>query len=189
MMFRSLAPAVLLLSFYAFAQEMNPKPALNDEFVQKQFGTTCKLIPGPQPQAADLNGDGIEDIVIIAHCSNPLIDQAEDHFQVVDPYNSFFGYGDTKITTQFASEAPERRGIVLLIIHGEGPEAWRSATPKAKFVVINLPFKRVLVRKLTVKKKSVMAVYAEETGGDNMTSAIFWDGRKYRYQPFGAGLE
>jgi len=37
------------------------------------------------------------------------------------------------------------------------------------------------VKKLTVKKKNVMAIYAEETGGDRMTSATFWDGKKYRY--------
>jgi hypothetical protein len=78
---------------------------------------------------------------------------------------------------------------VLLIIHGAGAEAWHSATPKAKFVIINLPFKQIAVRKLMVKKKPVMAIYAEETSADQMTSAIFWDGKKYRYQPLGAGLE
>jgi len=40
-----------------------------------------------------------------------------------------------------------------------------------------------------VKKKAVMAIYAEETSADQMTSVIFWDGKKYRYQPLGAGLE
>ena len=55
---------------------------------------------------------------------------------------------------------------MLLVIHGAGPEAWRAATPKAKFVIINLPFKQIAVKKLSVKKKTVMAIYAEETGGD-----------------------
>jgi hypothetical protein len=55
-------------------------------------------------------------------------------------------------------------------------------------VIINLPFKEVVV-KLTVKKKTVMAIYAEETGGDRMTSATFWDGKKYRYQPIGSSME
>ena len=72
-------------------------------------------------------------------CTNPMADQAEDNFTVIDPYNTFFGYGNTKITTQFASEDPAMRGLVLLVIHGTGPEAWRAATPKAKFVIINLP--------------------------------------------------
>ena len=88
---------------------------------------------------SDLDGDGTEDAVIVGKCTNPLIDETENNFKVVDPYNSFFGYGDTKATSQFASEDPLARSRVLLIIHGAGPEAWRSATPKAKFVIINLP--------------------------------------------------
>ena len=59
---------------------------------------------------ADLNGDGIEDLVVAGHCTNPLADQAEDNFTVIDPYNAFYGYGNTKITTQFASEDPAIRG-------------------------------------------------------------------------------
>ncbi len=162
---------------------------MDDDFIQKQFGSTCKLMPGPPQLKADLDGDGIEDLVVAGHCSNPLVDQSEDNFTVIDPYNTFYGYGDTKITTQFASEDPATRGLVLLVIHGVGPEAWRADKPKAKFVIINLPFKQIAVKKLTVKKKTVMAIYAEETGGDRMTSATFWDGKKYRYQPIGSGME
>jgi len=163
--------------------------AVNNDFIQKQFGATCSLMAGPPTYTADLDGDGTEDAVIVAKCTNPLIDETENNFKVVDPYNSFFGYGDTKATSQFASEDPLARGRVLLIIHGAGAEAWHSATPKAKFVIINLPFRQIAVRKLMVKKKLVMAIYAEETSADQMTSAIFWDGKKYRYQPLGAGLE
>src|SRR5229473_2324336 len=119
----------------------------------------------------------------------PAPSAVDNDFTVIDPYNSFYGYGNTKITTQFASEDPATRGLVLLVIHGTGQEAWRAATPKAKFVIINLPFKQITVKKLTVKKKTVMAIYAEETGGDRMTSATFWDGKKYRYQPIGSSME
>jgi len=163
--------------------------AVNNDFIQKQFGATCSLMAGPPIYTADLDGDGTEDAVIVAKCTNPLIDETENNFKVVDPYNSFFGYGDTKATSQFASEDPLARGRVLLIIHGAGADAWHSATPKAKFVIINLPFRQIAVRKLMVKKKLLMAIYAEETSADQMTSAIFWDGKKYRYQPLGAGLE
>jgi hypothetical protein len=181
----------LALTSIALAQQ-NPPPstsAVDDDFIQKQFGSTCKLMPGPPQLKADLDGDGIEDLVVAGHCTNPLADQAEDNFTVIDPYNAFYGYGNTKITTQFASEDPVTRGLVLLVIHGAGPEAWRAAAPKAKFVIINLPFKQIAVKKLSVKKKTVMAIYAEETGGDRMTSATFWDGKKYRYQPIGSSME
>src|ERR1700688_2086427 len=181
----------LALTPIALAQQTPPAStsAVDDDFIQKQFGSTCKLMPGPPQLKADLDGDGIEDLVVAGHCTNPLVDQAEDNFTVIDPYNAFYGYGNTKITTQFASEDPATRGLVLLVIHGAGPEAWRAAAPKAKFVIINLPFKQIAVKKLLVKKKAVMAIYSEETGGDHMTSTIFWDGKKYRYQPIGSGME
>jgi hypothetical protein len=179
----------LLSGFFAAAQQAKTKAAVDDDFVQKQFGATCKLVAGPQPLIGDLDGDGVEDIVIVAHCSNPVLDQADDNFTLVDPYNAFFGYGDTRVTSQFASEDPKTRGIVLLVIHGDGPEAWHADKPKAKFVIINLPFKDVRLRKLAVKKKKMTAIYAEESGPDNMTSATFWDGKKYRYEPLGSGLQ
>lgn len=179
-----------LLSVVAIAQTKptSPSPVDND-FVQKQFGSTCKLVPGPEPLIADLNGDGIDDIVIIARCSNPLLDQDDHSYRVIDPYNTFFGYGNPRITTEFASEDPDQRGLSLLVIHGDGPEAWRAANPKAKFLMINLPFRQILVKKLMVKKKRVMAIYAEESGGDKTISATFWDGKKYKYQPLGSTME
>jgi len=165
------------------------RPAVDNAFIQKQFGSTCSLI-GIEPLIADLESDGIEDIVIPARCTNPMMDQLEDSFVVVDPYNSFFGYGNPKITTQFSSDDPEHRGYSLLVIHGAGADAWHSATPKAKFIIINLPFKQVVVKKLAIKKKRlIMGIYAEETGGDQATSVVFWDGRKYKYQPLGSSME
>jgi hypothetical protein len=183
--------AAVVLSFTALGQQAAAPsaPAVDNDFVKKQFGSSCTLMSGPPQLKADLDGDGIEDLVVAARCTNPLADQAENNFTVIDPYNAFYGYGNTKITTQFASEDPATRGLVLLVIHGAGPEAWQAAAPKAKFVIINLPFRQVAVKKLTVKKKIVMAIYAEETGGDRMTSATFWDGKKYRYQPIGSSME
>ena len=181
--------SALMLS--GLAQQGLPQSAstVDNDFVQKQFGSTCTLMPGPPQLKADLNGDGIEDLAVAARCTNPLIDQAENNFTVIDPYNSYFGYVDTRITTQFASEDPATRGLALLVIHGAGADAWRDATPKAKFIIINLPFKQIRVRKLTMKKKTVTAIYAQETGGDQMTSVVFWDGKKYKYRPIGSGME
>jgi hypothetical protein len=165
------------------------RPAVDNAFIQKQFGSTCTLI-GIDPLIADLDSDGVEDIVIPARCTNPMMDQAEDSFVVVDPYNSFFGYGNPKITTQFSTDDPEHRGYSLLVIHGLGPDAWHSATPKAKFLIVNLPFKNVVVKKMAVKKKkTVMGIFAEETGGDQATSVVFWDGKRYRYTPLGSSME
>src|SRR4030081_1056896 len=92
-------------------------PAVDNEFLQQQFGSTCTLMPGPPQLKADLNGDGIEDLVVAARCTNRLMDQAEENFTVIDPYNRFLAFGDTKVTSQFASEDPAKRGLALLVIH------------------------------------------------------------------------
>jgi hypothetical protein len=192
--FASLAALVLFFSSLSFAQISMPKApspvfAVDNDFVQKEFGSTCVMMPGPPVLTGDLDGDGIEDAVIVAKCKNALVDQGENNFLVIDPYYAFFGYGNTRITTQFASEVPEQRGISLLVIHGTGPDAWRSEAPKAKFVIINMPFKEIGLKKMVLKKKSVLALYIEETGSDQMTSAIYWDGKKYKYVPIGASME
>jgi len=175
------------------AQQPAAKPAapvVTDDFIQKQFGETCKLMPGPAPLTADFDGDGIEDVVIAARCTNPLMDETEKNYKVIDPYDAYFGYGDPKISIRFASEDPATRGVVLLVIHGKGPEAWRAETPKAKFIIINLPFKEVMVKKLPFHKKTIPAIFAAEAHeGEGTISAVFWDGKKYRYQPMGSTME
>ncbi len=76
------------------------------------------------------------------------------------------------------------------MIHGTGADAWRSPTPQAKFVIINITVKTVTIKKMKVtKKKTTTAIFVEEAGADEMTSAVFWDGRKYRYSPLGSSME
>jgi hypothetical protein len=163
--------------------------AVDNDFVQKQFGTEYTLDSAYPPVQIDLDADGVEDIVIAARVKNPLADQADLNFKVLDPYDEFFGVGDPRITTQFGSTDPARRGLVLCIIHGAGPEAWRSSQPKAKFVIINLPFQRIAAKRIQIRKRKVAAIYAEETGGDQMTSMIYFDGKKYKYQPMGSSMQ
>lgn len=180
----------LLLSSLAVAQNAAPSPAVDNDFVHQQFGDSCSLEPKWAPMIGDLNGDGVDDIVIVARCKNPLIDQDDKNYKVIDPLDSFYGYGNTKITSGFGQEDPRLRGIALLVIHGAGKDAWRSATPGAKFVIINLAVKTITVKKMRIsKKKTTIAIYVEEAAGDQMTSAIFWDGKKYRYDPLGSGME
>ncbi len=172
------------------ARATSPVPAVTDEYVHKEFGDNCSLLGGPPQFVGDLDGDGINDLVIAARCKNPMADQAEYGFRVIDPYNSFLGFGNVKVTSTFASDVPERKGVSLLIVHGVGPEAWRSDKPKVKFLLINLPFKTLTMKKLALKKRTVLGVYMEEQGeGEATSSVIFWDGKKYRYQILGSDLE
>ena len=172
------------------AHAKSPSPAVTDELIHKQFGDNCSLLAGPPQFVADLDDDGIDDLVVAAKCKNPMADKDEYSFVVADPYDTSLGYSDVKVTSTFASDAPERRGISLLIIHGAEKDAWRAETPKAKFLLINLPFKTLTVKRLALKKKTILGIYMEETGeGENTSSVVFWDGKKYRYQQLGSTLE
>jgi len=172
------------------AHAHSPSPAVTDDLIHKQFGDNCSLLAGPPQFVADLDGDGVDDLVVAAKCKNPMADKDEYSFVVADPYDAFLGFGDVKVTSTFASDEPERRGVSLLIIHGAGAEAWRAETPKAKFLLINLPFKTLAVKRLTLKKRIVLGIYMEEGGeGEGTSSVVFWDGKKYRYHPLGSSLE
>jgi hypothetical protein len=198
---------MLLLSVFAFlfigvasgqkkqpapppAHARQPSPPVTDEYIHKQFGDNCSLLAGPQQFVADLDGDGVDDLVVAAKCKNPMADKDEYSFVVADPFDTALGYSDVKVTSTFASDAPDRRGVTLLIVHGAEKGAWQAETPKAKFLLINLPFKTLTVKKLARKKETILGIYMEEAGdGEHTSSVLFWDGKKYRYQMLGATLD
>src|ERR671930_666988 len=129
------------LCILAFTLNLCAQQATSDvdnTFVQREFGSSCTLNTSVTAAIGDLNNDGTPDIVIPARCKNPLADSAEDHYVVLDPYYAFYGFGDPKVTTQFATSEPENRGLALVIIHGVGADAWRTPREKAKFVIVNL---------------------------------------------------
>jgi hypothetical protein len=189
------ASLLLAFSFAMMIPALGQGPAadrkIDNEFVQQQFGDQFTFLPEFAPVFGDLDGDGVEDVVIAARCKNALLDQAEHKYTVLDPYNEFFGYGNPKVTTTFSEGIPELRGLVMLVIHGAGKDAWRSATPKAKYVIVNLPYRTVSVRKMRLKKTTVEAIYVEEAGEMGDSSAVFFDGKKlkYRYVPMGGSMQ
>jgi len=180
---------VVAATVVAFAQGPAARPKVDNTFVQQQFGDQFTLVPEVGASFGDLDGDGVEDVVIAARCKNPMLDQGEHNFTVIDPLNAFFGYGDPRLTTTFSEGDPSLRGLVILIVNGAGPEAWRSPKPKTKFVIVNLPYRMISVRKMTFKKKTIEAVYVEEAGDTGETSAVFFDGKKFRYLPMGGEMQ
>jgi hypothetical protein len=163
--------------------------AIDSDFVHKQFGPEFTYEAKYPSMRADFNGDGIEDLAIVARAKNPMADEVEHRYKVLDPYYGFYGTGDPRITTSFGADSPEQKGLVICIIHGSGSSAWRADQPKAKFVVINLPFRDLAVKHIQLKKKVVNAIYAEVTSTVQESSVIFFDGKKYKYQPMGTELQ
>ncbi len=175
---------------------VSPFPTDLQAIISKQFGPCFKLsmqqsvaqmhYKHPQPDEApwvnfmeeDLDRDGSVDAIIVARCKNPMANAVAYEYKVSDPYFAYNGFGDPKITAGFASEDPTA-GNLILIIHGSGKEGWRAEKPKAKFVIINLPFQSLAISKIMLHKKPVPAVALLE--GEDLSSALFWDGRKYRW--------
>ena len=168
------------------AQEPPPAPRVIPpaliELVKKQFGPAYTVVDDFSPVllTGDLNGDGVDDAVIVGRCKNPLVDAQEFSYKVLDPHHAYFGFSDPKVTYEFNLRDPMRNRF-LLVIHGAGEDAWRAATPQAKFVLINVPFDRLGIGRILVKKKVLRAISAEETS--ILTSAVYWDGKKYKWEP------
>lgn len=142
------------------------------------FGPDFVLDSAVPAMTADLDGDGQDDLVLVATGKDPMLDQADFHYRVIDPYDSYFGYGDPKVTLSFAINMGKVRFV--LVAH-----AWRSDPPKGKYVIVNLPFDRLSLGRMLVKKKGVDILVAEEADGTIAT--VFWDGRKYRWEPSDSG--
>jgi hypothetical protein len=164
-----------------------PDAATVGKIIHDQFGPGYKALPEFVAMVADFDGDGVEDLAVAAKAVNPLLNAVEYHYAVIDPYHSFFGYGNPKVTMQFGNDDPRQEGHVILIVHGALEGGWHAEQPKAKFVVVNLPYHKLSLAHVLLHKKPIGAVAAEEP--DRVSSVIYWDGRKYKYEPMGADAD
>src|SRR5262249_14955174 len=112
-----------------------------------------------------------------------LPDSYSFKYDVSDPYYSYFGVGNPKFTSSFKAD-PEHAHH-LLVIFGIGKEGWHAAVPKAKFVLINVPFDTVELGRMFVSKKKPPIFVIKALESRIMDSAVFWDAKKkhWRWQP------
>ncbi len=158
---------------FAFAQTGMPAAAPDAQQIVRGFGGAFSVLPGFPVLTADLDGDGKQDAVLVATAKDPILDQSDFHYKVVDPYNDAFGFGDPKITSKFNAHVDNPP--MLLIVSD-----WRAVTPPAKFVVINLPFEKLSIGRVLVKKRTVTAIAGEEMSG--ATNFVYWDGKKWKWK-------
>jgi hypothetical protein len=166
------------------SQSAPPADAQLAALVKQQFGSTFTLpekFPTPLI-VADFDGDGVEDIAIVAGSKEPIPDSLEFKYQVFDPYNAYFGLENPAISSTFSATDPTRNHD-LLVIFGAGAEGWKAATPKAKFVLINVPFDTISVGRMLLKKKKPAVNVIKTNEKDIMESAVYWNGKKWKWEP------
>lgn len=181
---------VLAAGWVAAGQPQSEKPAFPPDqiaaLVKQQFGATFTLPAKFSTPflTADFDGDGIDDAVIVADSKEPFPDSVAFKYEVSDPYDAFFGMSDPRVGAAFATGEPHGTHD-LLIIFGAGPEGWRAATPKAKFVIINLPFDTLDVGRMLLKKKKPPIFVIKAHEAELMDSAVYWDAKikKWKWQP------
>ncbi len=177
----SILGLVFCLAFAAFAQqpaaqappEQPSAPTDTQQLITREFGKSFTVAPGFAALFGDVDGDGQEDAVVVVTSKSPLGDQAAFNYHVIDPYDAYFGWGHTSDTVQFSAT---NAGPILYIavIHN-----WRA--PRAKFLVINLPFKTLELSRVSLKKKSISSIHAVDVTG--LESDMFWNGKKYKWAP------
>lgn len=142
----------------------------------REFGSHLKLVPAFPPMFGDFDGDGVEDLAVVV-TGNPSIDQAARNYKLIDPHDSFFGYGDPKVMMAFSTNADDQPRYVAIV------HQWRAIDPKVKFVIVNLPFSQIQVGSARWKKKVISALFTTETNG--LQAQVCWDGHKYRWVAVG----
>ncbi|HZD94426.1 MAG TPA: hypothetical protein VE133_09240, partial [Candidatus Sulfotelmatobacter sp.] len=150
--------------------------------IKQQFGSTFTLPAkfSTLTVTADFDGDGVEDVAIVANSKDPLPDSYEFKYEVADPYHAYFGFGDPQLTSSFRADPDHTHH--LLVIFGEGKDAWHAAIPKTKFVLVNVPFDSVEVGRMLVSKKKPPIFVIKALEAQVMDSAVWWDAKKKRWK-------
>jgi len=64
------------------------------------------------------------------------------------------------------------------VIFGSGKEGWHAATPKGKYVLVNVPFDTLEVGRMLISKKKPPIFVIKALEAQIMDSAVWWEARK-----------
>lgn len=185
---------ILLIGAVALAKELNAQaPPKNPSqsnasaptaapdvkaLIEKEFGDEFKLAADIAPMYGDFDRDGKPDLAVVATGGNPLMGEGLHNYKTLDPYNASFGYGNPKVTMAFNTHDTAPRYV--LIIHN-----WQ--VPGRKFVLVNVPFTKLKVGHMMLKKKPSDALESVDEAG--VQGAIYFDGKKYRWEIIGSEID
>lgn len=150
--------------------------------VKQQFGDTFTL-PEKFPTTtivADFDGDGVQDIAIVADSKEPIPDSFAFKYQVTDPYHAYFGFDNPQLMSSFNADPDHAHH--LLIIFGSEKDGWHAAVPKAKFVIMNLPFDSIKVGRMLISKTKPPIFVIRAIEAQIMDSSVFWEPKKRRWR-------
>lgn len=150
--------------------------------VKQQFGDTFTLpekFPTPTI-VADFDGDGVQDIAIVADSKEPIPDSFAFKYQITDPYHAYFGFDNPQLMSSFNADPDHAHH--LLIIFGSEKDGWHAAVPKAKFVIMNLPFDSIKVGRMLISKKKPPIFVIRAIEAQIMDSSVFWEPKKKRWR-------
>jgi hypothetical protein len=181
-----------LLVLPLLAQSAPPPAALPladpAAYVARQFGSSFKLDPKVPPMYGDLDGDGNQDLVLVGHSYTPLLSHEQMEFKVEDPYDAYFGTGDTRITSQLTLHFDGSSRCILVVFGWRLPPQAKAKTKLvSKYVLINTPFETIGIVNLRFKKrdkeKNIQAI--ETVDRDTLHALIYWDGKRWRWRAQG----
>jgi hypothetical protein len=100
------------------------------EALQTSFGSALDVARGFQPfyLTGDFNGDGAQDIIIVAWTKGRQNDLAQG-IRVINP----FDYGEGRVV--WPSNPAAKPALALAIIHGD-QTGWKTSRPTGKFLLI-----------------------------------------------------
>jgi hypothetical protein len=157
------------------------------QYVAREFGPGFKLSANQPVLLGDLDGDGREDAVFVVTGGNPLVGAGAFGYNVIDPYDGYWSFSDPALNSHLTQVDPGPH-YLLLIAHD-----WQGEKARAKYVVMNLPFKQISLTPTTMgsgglfksrEKKVVAAIATVEQ--DGQTGAMFWNGKTYKFVQLGS---